>query len=73
MIEDFADIMNGALQNLMSSGIVRQDCASAYPGIVQSILTVITYGIAPGKKTSVEEQMNCIQSVLAPCLTELGK
>ena len=73
VIEDFSDIINEAMQKLTASGIMREDCSLAYPGLGKGILTVVAYGIVPERESDIKEQLACIWSILTPCLTEAGR
>ena len=72
VVEDFADVILCAIQNLTQAGIFRQDCGQEYPDIAQCILTVITYGTVLDRTQSTTEQLACIWNVLRPCLTAEG-
>lgn len=76
VLKDLRDVFIESFQNFVDKGLLKKEYTQEYSNIIDVILTLMVYGLPDFCQAQSAEQsslmLNCIWSILHPCLTEQG-
>lgn len=76
VLRDLNDVLTESFQNFADQSLLKKEFSQEYSNIIITIMTLMVYGLPDFYKLQQEEcnsrTLNCIWSVMIPCLSEQG-
>lgn len=73
VLQDLNDVLTMSFENFVNDDILKREFSQEYSKITDTIMSLIVYGLPNIKQIrDSEEWLNCVWSIIVPCLTEKG-
>ncbi len=77
VLNDMSDALTESFHNFVADGLLKKEFSEEYGGIIRAVMTLMVHGLPDFYRMQDEEQnalrLNCVWSVIIPCLTERGR
>lgn len=72
VLKDLRDVLTESFHNFINAGLLKKDYTEEYRNIVNVIMALMVYGLPDFMKEDNTPILDCVWSIIIPCLTEQG-